>query len=155
MKVFTGDIAVTPQDLSAVLGGQSGLPADTTVQVAQATSVIETLTGVFFAEAFRDTVLSVSDAGWLKRAAVFQTAWLVEQEDALSRMSALRVTQDGLEIIAEDALTFVLAPLAKRALNNCSWAKNGTYRVAPATTSMADVKLLSADNHPWHPMGGL
>lgn len=153
MKVFTGDIIIQGSDVLIY----TGVNLDGFVlmdMTSQATAAIETVTGVFTRAIERETPVSVSDAAWIRRAIIYQAAWLATNGDAPSRTAVSHLAQDGVVVNAPNELTFVLAPLAKRALNNCSWAKNGTYRVAPATTSMSDVKLLANDNHQWDKMGG-
>ena len=151
MTVFTTDISVTLNDLQAV--GASGTdPVLFDNVAAQAVSVIETITGVFFEAQYRETPVSVGDAAWLKKAVVYQIAFMLENPDTLSRMAASSVSQDGVSVSVSDGLAFVLAPLAKRSLANCSWAKSGTIRVAPAEEARAN-NFLNSDNHPWFPLG--
>jgi len=64
------------------------------------------------------------------------------------------MTQDGVHVQAFNELTFVLAPLAKRALANCSWGKSGTMRVSLENETAVEDFLVS-DNHPWTPLAGV
>lgn len=153
MATLTTDIDVTTSDVFTI----SGTDADITVVqklLGQASFMIETISGVPFKVAERETDVSVSDAAWIKKATVFQTLWLIGQVDSLERQGVSSVSQDGLSISAPDSLTFVLAPLAKRALKNCSWAKNGTLKVQAPSEEPAESPLVS-DNHPWYPIVGV
>lgn len=151
---FTENIEANLSDAYVLTGPNVAVP-DLQTALEQASALIETISGVILSSADRTTPITTADAVWVRKAIVLQSAWMVEQADVMGRQAVSSFSQDGLSMSAPNELTFVLAPLAKRALNNCSWAKNGTYRVAPATTSMADVKLMTSDNHPWNPMGGM
>lgn len=153
MTAFTTDITVTLSDLQAV-GGSGVDPASFDSASPQAISTIETITGVFFTAIYREGELSVGDAAWLKKAALYQIMFVLENPDVLSRTAVSSISQDGLSMSATDGLTFVLAPLAKRALNNCSWAKSGTVRVSPASATV-ELGAVVSDNHPWYPLGAV
>jgi hypothetical protein len=153
MATFTGDITVSYNDVYASTG-ISYNPVDILDKINHAASMIELTTGVFLKADEREIALSVSDAAWIKRAIIFQTVWIIENPDALSRTGVSSLSQDGLSVTAPDSLTFVLAPLARRALVNCTWAKSGTIQVAPADVSNADGSFLTSDAHAWTPMAG-
>lgn len=153
MTAFTTDITLSLTDLQAV--GGSGVDFTRFDSVSpQAISVVETVTGVFFQADYREVYTSVSDAAWLRKAAAYQTLFMLENEDILSRTAVSSLSQDGISVSAPDSLTFVLAPLAKRALNNCSWAKTGTLKVAPSA-EVDVVSPLVSDDHAWYPLGAI
>jgi hypothetical protein len=122
--------------------------------VTQATSLIETITGVFFLGADREVTITTTDAVWLKKATIYQAVFQLDQAEIYSRAGVNRLSQDGVSVESPNALTFVLAPLAKRALGNCSWAKSGTLKVAMSDEPESEDFLVS-DNHPWYPLGGV
>lgn len=153
MTTFTADIAISLTDLYSITGSNVDVNA-LTAMTPQAISLIETVSGVFFEAAYRESTISVSDAAWLKKAAIYQLQFMIENSDLLTRPSVSHLTQDGVSVTAPDALTFILAPLAKRALGNCTWAKSGTLRVAPASETETDISFLTNDNHPWTPLVG-
>lgn len=151
MTVYTEDITVAMPDVYTL----TGVNADAALvasSIEQAKMLVETVSGVLFRAEERSNPIETSDAVWLRKAAVFQAAWLVEQTAVFSRQGVSSLSQDGLSVSAPDGLTFVLAPLAKRALNNCSWAKTGTMRVS-APDEVSAVSPLVSDNHPWFPLG--
>jgi hypothetical protein len=154
MTVYTSNIEVTTSDVYTMSGTN---PDITTIQnsIQQAQFFIETVVGVPFIAADRDIPISTTDAAWIKKAVVFQVIWLMGQVAPLERQSVSQLSQDGVSVTAPDELTFVLAPMAKRALNNCSWAKTGTLKVAPAEVPDADTSFLTSDNHAWAPLGGV
>ena len=153
MTVYTDDISVSMPDVYVLTGVNASAPLVAS-SIEQAKMLIETVSGVLFHADERSTPIDTADAVWLRKAAVFQAAWLVEQSAVFSRQAVSSLSQDGLSVSAPDSLTFVLAPLAKRALNNCSWAKTGTLRVAEPDSVVLDDSTVS-DNHPWFPLGAV
>lgn len=143
---FEGDIVVT---LSDVLNSANPNldPTDVTNAIPQATAMIEVLTGAFLHQVDRTIPMFTADAAWIKRAIIFQTVWLMDNEDAYSRLSVASLSQDGASVSTIDQLTFVLAPLAKRALKQCSWAKNGTIRLQSPFRIYTQVDATVSDNH--------
>lgn len=152
MAGFEGNIEVSLPDLFSVAGAQTDVTAATKA-LDQAATVIETVSGVIFEGESRELFLKKSDALWIRRATVFQAAWLLEQQDALSRVGASSISQDGVSVQSDNELTFVLSPLAKRALGNCSWAKSGT-QIVKGKKSAGVVDPVVSDNHAWYPLGG-
>lgn len=150
---YTENIEVSLPDLFSVAGAQTDVDAATKA-LDRAVFIIETLSGVVFEAEFRDLFLKKSDALWVKRATLFQAAWLLEHPDVLNRLGAASISQDGQSVQAMDDLTFVLAPLAKRALDNCSWHKHGTHVVASSRRTEVGSILIS-DNHAWSPIGSV
>lgn len=152
MAEFTADISVDLTDLYTITGSQEAVSALQAV-VPQAISVIETISGVFFAAQYRDVTITGGDAAWLKKAAIYQAQFIIENSDLLSRPAVSSLSQDGVSVSAPNELTFVLAPLAKRALANCSWSRSGTLKVSVADETTVEDFLVS-DNHPWTPLVG-
>ncbi len=153
MATFTTDISVSLTDLYSITGSNVDVLALEQV-IPQAISVIETISGVFFEAAYREVTITISDAAWLKKAAIYQAQFTLDNPDTLSRPSVSSLSQDGVSVSAPDSLTFVLAPLAKRALGNVSWAKSGTLKVALADT-VDSTDFLVSDAHPWAPLAGV
>lgn len=139
----------------AELYALSGSTVDPTLAARtldQAATIVETISGAVLSAAYREQPISRTDAYWLSRAIVFQAAWLLEQPDVMSRLAVDSLSQDGISVSAPNGLTFVLAPMAKRALSNCTWAKTGTIQVEGVQVK-TDISFLTNDNHPWTPMG--
>lgn len=151
MAEYTESIQVELPELFTLVGPSADVDAASRA-LDQAAVVVETISGVVFNAEFREAPITRSDALWVKKATLFQAAWLIEQQDALNRVAVNSLTQDGLHVTTSNELTFVLAPLAKRALNNCSWAKHGTTRVSLERSSNGGSILIS-DNHSWSPIG--
>lgn len=151
MAVFEGNIEASLPDLHAIAG--SNVDAQEAAKALdQASTVVESISGVIFDSEYRDLPVTKGDALWIKRAVVFQAVWLLEQKDSLSRVGASSLSQDGLSVSASDELTFVLAPMAKRALNNCSWNGSKTVSVdAGKVKRVTDFHI--DDSGPWTPAG--
>lgn len=150
---YTSTIEANISDVYALI------PSSTEPTVVSSTTnsaalLIETVSGVLLAVDERTTPITTADAVWVRKAIVFQAAWMIEQYGVLGRQAVSSVSQDGLSVSAPNELTFVLAPLAKRALNNCSWAKTGTMKVA-APAEVDPVSPLVSDNHAWYPLGAV
>lgn len=116
-----------------------------------------------------DDQLRTRDRFWLKRAVAWQAAWQVDQPGYRERSTAKEVTQDGTKIVwahagdAANPAIFMLAPLALRALKNCSWMKSRSDRWRPARPPNVPTELAwpertfpldykSNDDHPWKAM---
>lgn len=111
----------TPTDVDEIAGV---VATDAEVKLAQA--VIETVVGRTSEATAR---ISSSDLGWLKRAVAFQTAWMQEQPDLLTRTETDTQTQDGAhQTYRRDS--HVLAPLARRALKKLSWMRSRSLQVS-------------------------
>lgn len=150
-NLFTESIEVELPQLFAIIGEQSDVEAATKA-IDTAITMIETVSGVLFNGEDRDKGIKRSDASWLRRAALFQAAWIIEQQDVLSRTAVRSMTQDGLRIDTNTELDLVLAPMSKRALQNCSWSRSGTIAVSTSDERYA-TDFLTNDNHEWTPMG--
>ena len=146
MAEFTNNIVVSTSNVYELINPNTPIDAVTTA-IAHASAMIESITGVFLNSADREVHPQARDAVWIRKAIAFQAAWMLEQPDALSRMGVSSLSQEGISVNATDALTFVLAPMAKRTLQNCSWTQSGTVHVeAPRVRG---VDILVSDAHPW------
>ena len=143
-------LIVSPEEVQTYTGASVSAQ-----DIATATFVIESISGVIIELPDALTTFGATDLAWLKRAVIFQTAWIIDQTDFQSRLNASSLSQDGVSVSASDDLTFVLAPLAKRSLNNCSWARSGTLTVTPADGTPVVGDFTVSDNHSWTPMTGV
>lgn len=147
MAEYTDNIVVNLPELYTIAGAQTDVDAATKA-LDQATAVIELVSGVVFDAEFREIPVSKSDALWVRRAVVFQAAWILSNEESLSHLSATSISQEGLRIDVEDDLSWVLAPLAKRSLQNCSFNQNRTQRVSSRRRARPFDYTVD-DNHAW------
>ncbi|GAA0705340.1 hypothetical protein GCM10010193_70510 [Kitasatospora atroaurantiaca] len=94
-------------------------------QVAQAQAAIEVCSGRIWDDTER---LRRRDLYWLGRAVAYQAAWAAGQPGLETRMDLTSQTQDGVSAsLTADAI--ILAPMAARAINRCSWRKSRTIHV--------------------------
>ncbi len=70
------------------------------------------------------------DRNWLVRAICYQAAWMPSQPDLFSRNDMTSISQDGQTFQARDEDSFLLAPLAKKALSRCSWMRSRSVRLS-------------------------
>lgn len=102
---------------------------------ARASYIVETMTGRSPGDS---PGVGTRDARQLGKATCYQAAWMLTQPDLFGRMD---ITQTGA---SSSSTTFVdtamvLAPLAKHALNACSWNQSHTIHVRNGMTrSCAD-----------------
>lgn len=145
-KVFDGDIIVTAADILTYTGTKLAydIIADA---IPLATSTIEVITGAFLVADDREVPLFKADAAWIKRAIIYQTLWQLDHPDSLSVQNFSSLSQDGQSLTNHDELNVVLAPLAKRALKQCSWAKHGTIRMQSPFRIYTQVDATVSDNH--------
>lgn len=94
-------------------------------QLVQAQADIEVISGRIFTDTDR---LRLRDLYWLGKAVAYQAAWAAGQPGLAQRMDVTAQTQDGTSAnFTGDAI--VLAPMAGRALQRCSWRRSRTVHV--------------------------
>lgn len=152
MAEYTENIEASSADVYTLAGHETDVNIANDA-IAQANHIIETISGVFLLAEDRTTPISKRDAVWLRKAITFQAAWIIEHPDVFSRMAVSSLSQEGLSMSAANDLSFVLSPLAKRALQNCTWTKNGTLKVEAANLKLP-VDILTSDDHEWSPLAG-
>ena len=106
------------------------------------------------------------DLTWLRAAVAWEAAWIPSQPGLLQRTGAQGVSQDGVSATFRSAADQWLAPLAQRALKNCSWMGLRSLRFGTRNPRLPDRALagytaaafLSAGADPdylgWEPIGG-
>lgn len=86
------------------------------------------------------------DLEWLKKAVVWQAAWLPSQPGILGRVMAQSVTQDGTSAQFRSAADQTLAPLAQRAIKNLSWMGSRSLRTTTRFQRLGEDDLAAATN---------
>lgn len=79
------------------------------------------------------------DLQWLKRAVSFQAVWQRAQPDFYTRMSIKGLSQDGASAMFTSKAAVYLAPLAIRALRNCTWMRSRSLEIGTALESQTSV----------------
>jgi len=119
-------------------------------QLTQANAVIELHAGRIYTLATLSTPSGVTntgarDAEWMRRACAYQAAWMLSQPDMFSRIDLSAVTQEGRAVGLKEH-SFVLAPLAKRALDRVSWLKSRSLHVrAPFEDGLGPISTAIID----------
>lgn len=151
----------TTADCIAVTGSApvAAPPATSTGDgtLALAHSMIETYCG---RTADAEGSFTTRDLGWLKRAVAWQAAWLPGQPGVLARMGATGVQQDGVSATFVSPADVAVAPLAQRALKNCTWMGSRSIRTRPrapldgtgATSAAAFLRESSDPEEGWSPL---
>lgn len=96
--------------------------------VTRASYIIETITNRAPTDAVKPR-----DARALGRAVVYQAAWMLTQPDLFGRMEITQTGSSSSSTAFTD-MAVVLAPLAKLALNSCSWNRSHTIPVKNGMT---------------------
>lgn len=131
--------------------------AVTDAVLAQAQSTIDVAAGRTYAAAPRT---GARDVGWLRLAVAYQAAWLTAQPDMFVRMDITSTGGSGDSAVAGAAGWLTLAPMARRALNRCSWIRSRSLHVrsefldGPAGRSPDPTAEVNDSYESWTPLGG-
>lgn len=68
------------------------------------------------------------DLEWLRRACAYQCAWMTAQPDMFTRLDADAIGTGGRPIQLKDR-GLVLAPLARKAIDRCSWLRTRSVHI--------------------------
>lgn len=120
-------------------------------QLAQANSVVEVRGGRLYS--ISATRIGARNTEWLKRAVAYQAAWMLRQPDYFGRMDVTAISQDGRSSTLRDG-GMELAPLARVALNRCSWMRSRSMHVRSAFqdgTGAASDPSIDTDDDDWGP----
>lgn len=95
-------------------------------ELAQAQAMIE-----IFADVTEDADanMKTKNLRLLKMAVAYQAAWITEHPDLFTHVDVSTMLQDGLQFVAGHENAFVLAPMARRAVNRLSWRRNRSIKV--------------------------
>lgn len=145
-NVFVGDIVVLATDVLTYTGSTLS-PDIVSPAIQTAISTIEIISGAFLTAEDRIIPLMKQDAAWLKRAVIYQTLWVIDHPDSITQQNFQSLSQDGQSVTNHTELDVVLAPLAKRALKQCTWAKHGTIRLQSPFRIYTQVDATISDNH--------
>lgn len=103
------------------------------------------------------TATGTRDSYWLKAAVAWQSAWLPDQADFETRMNIQGISESG-RATTLDATALTLAPMAKRAIDNCTWRRSRSLHVrSPFVdgSTAVSASATSSSNDPyerWRPM---
>lgn len=81
------------------------------------------------------------DLSWLRMGVCWQAAWLPSQPGLLTQLGVKGISQDGVSVQYGAESDQWLAPLAKRALKNCSWMGIRSLRFGTRNPRLPDRAL--------------
>lgn len=68
----------------------------------------------------------------LKMATAYQAAWITDHPDLFTHTDIQSINQDGIFYVHQHENSYVLAPMARRALKRLSWMRNKNIRIRPS-----------------------
>jgi len=69
----------------------------------------------------------------LKMAVAYQAAWMTQHPDLFTHTDIQSINQDGIFYVHQHENSYLLAPMARRAIKRLSWNRNKSIRVRPGT----------------------
>ena len=81
------------------------------------------------------------DLNWLRMGVAWEAAWLPSQPGLLQQLGVKGISQDGVSVQYNGESDQWLAPLAKRALKNCSWMGMRSLRFGTRNPRLPDRAL--------------
>lgn len=140
----------TPSDVDSVTGFTVA-----TVDIARATSTLETITGLI--EAVPRTEITDRDKHWLKLMTCYQVAFMRDNPDLFSREDITSGSQDGESANYRNVDSHLFAPLARKSYRRLSWRSRRVLSVdggtATVTIGRVDVNSEAFDDSlPWRPL---
>lgn len=77
-------------------------------------------------------LISAKNLRLLKMATAYQAAWMTEHPDLFTHTDIQSINQDGIFYVHQHENSYLLAPMARRALKRLSWMRNKNIRVRPS-----------------------
>lgn len=93
----------------------------------------------FMIELFADVTygqtanISTKNLRLLKMAVAYQAAWMTEHPDLFTHTDIQSINQDGIFYVHQHENSYLLAPMARRAIKRLSWMRNKNIRIRPST----------------------
>jgi hypothetical protein len=69
----------------------------------------------------------------LKMATAYQAAWITDHPDLFTHTDIQSINQDGIFYVHQHENSYVLAPMARRAMKRLSWMRNKNIRIRPSS----------------------
>jgi hypothetical protein len=69
----------------------------------------------------------------LKMAVAYQAAWMTQHPDLFTHTDIQSINQDGIFYVHSHENSYLIAPMARRALKRLSWMRNKNIRIRPST----------------------
>jgi hypothetical protein len=69
----------------------------------------------------------------LRMAVAYQAAWMTQHPDLFTHTDIQSINQDGIFYVHSHENSYLIAPMARRALKRLSWMRNKNIRIRPST----------------------
>lgn len=103
-------------------------------------------------ELFADVIYEQSDKistknlRLLKMAVAYQAAWMTEHPDLFTHTDIQSINQDGIFYVHQHENSYLIAPMARRALKRLSWMRNKSIRVRPSTRRLVSKRFVDGSH---------
>lgn len=100
--------------------------------------------------------VGAADSYYMTLAVCFQTVWMTQQPDLMTRLDLKRVPTTREAIQVQDPNTLSLGPLAKKALGRVSWLRSRALHVRSPFEDLYTANSVNFGEwiFPWSPIGG-
>jgi len=79
-----------------------------------------------------NTTIGAKNFRLLKMAVAYQAAWMTQHPDLFTHTDIQSINQDGIFYVHQHENSYLLAPMARRALKRLSWMRNRNIRIRPS-----------------------
>lgn len=103
--------------------------------LTMAQGMIELFSDVVYnqtADASGAPIIGAKNFRLLKMATAYQAAWITEHPDLFTHTDIQSINQDGIFYVHSNENSYLIAPMARRALKRLSWMRNKTIRIRPS-----------------------
>lgn len=83
----------------------------------------------------------------LKMAVAYQAAWMTQHPDLFTHTDIQSINQDGIFYVHQHENSYLLAPMARRAIKRLSWNRTKNIRVRPSTARLVSKKYIDTSEH--------
>ncbi len=103
--------------------------------LTMAQGMIELFSDVIYnqtADASGAPLIGAKNFRLLKMATAYQAAWITDHPDLFTHTDIQSINQDGIFYVHQNENSYLIAPMARRALKRLSWMRNKNIRVRPS-----------------------
>jgi hypothetical protein len=80
----------------------------------------------------------------LKMATAYQAAWMTEHPDLFTHTDIQSINQDGIFYVHQHENSYLIAPMARRALRRLSWMRQRNIRIRPSSRRLVSKSFVDA-----------
>lgn len=81
----------------------------------------------------------------LKMATAYQAAWMTEHPDLFTHTDIQSINQDGIFYVHQHENSYLIAPMARRAIKRLSWMRNKNIRIRPSSRRLGSKKYVQGN----------